>query len=61
MTVLRRIARLVDPRTGGHRPFERYYSRLVLANAGAAGLPSAREAHQDLRALRALHAGYPAR
>ncbi|MDP9372625.1 MAG: hypothetical protein M3Q65_09280 [Chloroflexota bacterium] len=61
MTILRHIARLVNPRTGGHSPFERYYSRLVLANAGAAGLPSAREARQDLRALRALHAGYPAR
>ena len=61
MTVLQRIARIVGPRRRRQTPLERYYSQLVLENIGGAGLPSEREAHQDLRAMHALHLRAPYR
>lgn len=59
MTVLQRIARMVALRPGYNNGFEQYYSRLLRHNGGATGVPSAREAWQDLKELRSRSTYYP--
>lgn len=50
MTVLQRIVRALKPRTQTDLEFESYYSRLL--RSGSVGVPSAREAQQDLWRMR---------
>ncbi len=50
MTVLRRIMAAMVPSARLDAGFEQYYSKLVSANAGDGGLPTAQEAQRDLRA-----------
>jgi hypothetical protein len=50
MTVLQRIVHAIAPRHKFDATFEGYYSRLL--RSGATGVPSAREAQQDLADMR---------
>lgn len=54
MTILRQLVRIVRPTS----PLERYYGELLRQMPGGTGLPSAREAHRDLKESHALRAGY---
>lgn len=59
MTMWRRITRGLITRTQFDPSFEHYYAKLLNANSGAVGLPSAREAQRDLEAAReSLNAYY---
>ncbi len=50
MTILRRLMLAMTPNTKTNANFEQYYSKLLNANAGESGMPTAREAQRDLRA-----------
>lgn len=50
MTILQRLMLAMKPNAKLNPTFEQYYSKLISASAGDAGVPTASEAQRDLRA-----------